>query len=158
MKKFNLLLVLLLFLVTLNSTFYFLFTIKVSVVDWIVLNPCAISNYVFLVGFIVYQIKGNKIIMYFAILPMTFFGGIGLIIFPWDGIYNLIPQFSHILMTLAIIVTIYSTFKNNNFKEAFIGCIIGILLFSGFIAYQQRSVYQNPDKLNKILGISLEKN
>jgi hypothetical protein len=131
---------------------------KVSLNDWIVFNACAVTNYVYLMGFIVNKISGNKLIMHSALLPMFFFGGMGLFIFPWNGIYNLIPQMSHIIMILTVLITVISTYKNKVFREAFLGCIIGIVIFSGFITYQQRYAYSNPEKMDKIIGISIDNN
>ena len=81
---------------------------------------------------------------------MFFFGTLGMFFLPWSGM-NIIPQVGHIIMTLNITITIYTSFAMGDFKRAAIGVVIGIVVFAPFIAFQQTYVRDHPDDFNLIL-------
>jgi hypothetical protein len=145
-----------LLLVTVQSTFYFLGVLKTEMIEWIVFNACAPSNMTFLIGFIVYLLCRDRTVLHMAILPMFFFGVGGLIVFPWRGM-NLIPQISHIIMALNIGWTIFVTMKMNDYKAATIGLILGITIFSFFIAFQQNYVASHPEDFKRIMHMEKSK-
>ncbi len=151
--KVSLGLAIMLLLVTLNSTYYFLVIAKVKAVEWLVFNACAPSNLVFLVGFMIYLFTQNRLVMNMAILPMFFFGGLGLFLFPWKG-FNLVAQISHIVMTLNVLWTVFSFFVVKDYQISFTGLLLGILFFSPFIGFQQSYVNTHPNALTKILGVN----
>jgi len=142
----------LLLLVTANSTYFFLGMRKVAFIEWLVFNACAPSSITFLIGFTLFLTGKDRIILHASILPMFFFGGLGLFIFPWNG-YNIIAQISHIIMVLNIGWVIVTTLKTRNFQPAAIGMLLGIMFFSFFIGYQQHYVATHPEDLKNILGI-----
>lgn len=142
----------LLLLVTLNSTYFFLGMRKVGFIEWIAFNACAPASFTYLIGFILAIWVKNRIVLHMSILPMFFFGGLGLIIFPWSG-YNIIGQISHIIMTLNIGWAILTTFKTRDFQPAAIGMLLGIVIFSFFIGFQQHYVANHPEELKSVLGI-----
>ncbi len=152
MNKIGLILSILLLLTTLQSTFFFLGVLKVNFIEWIVFNACAPSNITFLIGFVLFLTFKNRIVLYMAILPMFFFGVLGLFVFPWSGM-NIIPQIGHIIMTLNIIWTIWIMFKTNDYKVAAIGMLLGIVIFSIFIGFQQRYVATHQEDFKRIMQI-----
>ena len=101
MHIIGIILAILLLLATIQSTFFFLVVMKVKFVEWIVFNACAPSNITFLIGFALFLLFKNRTVLYMAILPMFFFGVLGLFVFPWNGV-NIILQIGHMLMTLNI--------------------------------------------------------
>lgn len=145
-------LAILLLLVTINSTIYFLTNLKVSPLEWVVFNACAPSNILYILCFTFFLVTGNKTGLTIGILPLFFFGTMGLIIFPWGG-YNIIPQISHILMTLNVIWAVYSIFSTGAYKAATIGFLISILICGSFIAFQQIYTRTHQEDLHKILQI-----
>ncbi len=76
--------------------------------------------------------------------------------FPWSGM-NIIPQIGHIIMTLNIVWTIFVTIKTNDYKAAAIGLILGIVIFSFFIGYQQNYVASHSEDFKKIMQIKKPK-
>ncbi len=150
MRKAGWVLAVLLAIATVNSTWFFFNVLKVSFQGWIFLNACAPSILVFLAGFIVWFVRENRILLHVPILPLFFFGTLGLFVFPWEGM-NIIGQISHILMTLAIVWILVNTFRLNDWKNAAIGLLVGVLIFAPFIFLQQDYVRANPAQFLKMI-------
>jgi len=155
LKKTQVILAVLLLLCTLNSTFYFFIILKVNFIEWIFFNACAVTCVVYLIGFVLYLIKKNRIIIFTSILPMFYFGGISLYLFPWTG-FALIAQAHHLIMVLNILLAVIVLFKENDFKNAVIGLLLGILVFSFFIQMQQNYVNSHPEFIADKLGLNPE--
>lgn len=155
-NKIGIVLVVLLLLTTIQSTFYFFWMLKVKLIEWLVFNACAPSNITFLVGFILFLLFKNRIVLHIPILPMFFFGTLGLFVFPWTGM-NIIPQIGHLIMTLNIGWVIFLTFKTKDYKVATIGMLLGIVIFSIFIGFQQRYVATHPGDFKRIMRIEKPK-
>jgi len=81
----SIILAVILLLTVANSTWYFLGIAKVSAVQWLVFNACAPSSIAFLLGLIFYFRTKNKMWLTIAVVPMMFFGTMGLFIFPWKA-------------------------------------------------------------------------
>jgi hypothetical protein len=150
MNKIGIILAVLLLLATIQSTFYFFGTLKVRFVEWIVFNTCAPSNITFLIGVALFLLLKDRTVMHMAILPMFFFGVGGLIVFPWSGM-NIIPQIGHIIMALNIGWTIFVTLRTTDYKAATVGLLLGIAVFSFFIAFQQNYVASHPADFKRIM-------
>ena len=148
----GILLALLLFLVTIQSTFFFLRVLKTGLIKWIFFNACALSNITFLIGFSLFLLFNDRTVLHMAILPMFFFGVLGLVIFPWNGM-NIIPQIGHLIMTLNIMWIVLVTFKTGDFKVATTGLLLGIVVFSPFIGFQQHYTSSHPEDFKRIMQI-----
>lgn len=144
-----------LLLVTINSTYFFLGVSKVKPIEWLVFNACAPSSIAYLIGFAIFLLTKNRIALHISILPLFFFGGLGLFLFPWSG-FNLIAQFSHVIMVLNMGWALYGTVATGDYKAAALGLLIGIGIFTPFINYQQTYAYSHPEAFQKILGVSSE--
>lgn len=155
MKKTGIILAGILLLLTINSMYYFFVMAKASFVEWLVFNACAPSNIVYIIGFIVYMVTKNRTALHVSILPLFFFGGLGLYFFPWSG-NNIIAQISHIFMILNMLWVLIVTFSKGDFKAATIGLLIGIVIFSPFITFQQTYTNTHPEAFKRILGVSVE--
>lgn len=155
MLKVGTVLAVLLLLVTINSVNFFLGIAKVKPIEWMVFNACAPSSIAYLIGFIIFLITKNRIALNISILPLFFFGGLGLYLFPWGG-YNLIAQFSHIIMVLNMFWALYTTLTSGDYKGLALGLLIGIGIFAPFINYQQTYANTHPEACQKILGVSIE--
>lgn len=140
----------LLLLTTLSSTWFFLSELKVTVLEWSVFNACAPSSFVYLICFVLFMVKKNYTALSVAIIPMFFFGTMGLFVFSWDG-QNLFAQISHIIMTLNICWSIYILFKKNDFKAIAIGLMIGVFLFIPYISFTQHYCRIHAEKVEQIL-------
>ena len=141
----------LLLLITLQSTAYYFGKLKLGFTQWLFFNPCAISNICFLIGFGLSLSKGDRTILHSPILPMFFFGTMGIFFLPWYGM-NIIPQAGHIIMTANIALTIWTTLTSKDYRAAAIGLIIGVVIFTPFIALQQKYVRDHPQEFRRMLG------
>jgi len=142
----------LLFLMSVNSTWFFLTQLKVSIFEWSIFNACAPSSFVYVLCFLIYLIWKKEVFLPVAIVPLFFFGTGGLFVFPWDGM-NLFAQASHIVMTLNVIWVIYVTLKTARYKPLAIGLLFSILLFIPYISYNQHYCRTHAEDLEKILQI-----
>jgi hypothetical protein len=156
MHIIGIILAILLLLATIQSTLFFLIVMKVKFVEWIVFNACAPSNITFLVGFALFLFFKDRTILHMAILPMFFFGVLGLFVFPWNGV-NIIPQIGHMLMALNIGWTVFVTLNTHDYKAATVGMLLGIAVFSVFIGFQQQYVATHPEDFKKILQLEKPK-
>ena len=152
----GIILAILLLLATMQSTFFFLVIMKVKFIEWIVFNACAPSNITFLIGFALFLLFKDSTVLHMAILPMFFFGVLGLFVFPWNGV-NIIPQVGHIIMTLNIGWAVLVTLKTYDYKAATLGMLLGIAVFSVFIGFQQNYMATHPEDLQRILNIEKPK-
>lgn len=155
MLKLGIGLAVMLALVTLNSTYFFLGVSKVKLVEWLVFNACAPSSIAYLIGFVIFLLTGSRIALHISILPLFFFGGLGLFLFPWSG-YHLIAQISHLIMVLNMLWALYTTITTGDYKAVALGLLIGIGIFAPFIGYQQSYVNSHPEDFQRILGVSSE--
>jgi len=155
MLKLGIGLAVVLLLGAINSTYFFLGVSKVKPIEWIVFNACAPSSIAYLIGFAIFLLTKNRIALHIGILPLFFFGGLGLFFFPWSG-YNLIAQFSHVIMVLNMLWAVYGTLSTGDYKAAVLGLLIGIGIFAPFIGYQQSYVNTHPEDFQRILGVSSE--
>ena len=142
--------IVLLFLVTIQGSIFYLVKLKVKFIEWLFFNPCAISNIVFLIGFIIAKTTGNRIILHTAILPMFFFGTLGMFFLPWKGM-NIIPQIAHIIMTVNIFLTLHTTIAEKDYRLATIGLLVSIIVFAPFIGLQQKYKREHPKRFEEIL-------
>ena len=142
----------LLFLMAVNSTWYFLTQLKVSIFEWSIFNACAPSSFAYLFCFLMFLIGKRMVFLPVAVVPLFFFGTGGLFVFPWDGM-NLFAQASHIVMTLNVIWVIYVTFKTACYKSLAIGLLLSILLFIPYISYNQHYCRTHAEDLQRILQI-----
>jgi hypothetical protein len=145
-------LAILILLVTAQSTTFFLGRLRVKFLEWFFFNACAPSNIAFLIGFVIFITTGKRIILHTAILPMFFFGFLGMFAFSWKGM-NIIPQIGHIVMTLNIAMTLWMTFRIGDYQSATIGLLIGIVIFSVYIGFQQDYVRRHPEEFKRIMRI-----
>jgi hypothetical protein len=152
----GIILAVLLLLATMQSTFFFLVKMKTKFVEWVVFNACAPANITFLIGFFLFLLFKDRTVLHMAILPMFFFGVLGLFVFPWKGA-NIIPQIGHIIMALNIGWVILVTLKTHDYKAATTGMLLGIVVFSVFIGFQQNYVATHPEDLERILYLERPK-
>jgi hypothetical protein len=152
----GIILAILLLLATMQSTFFFLFIMKTKFVEWIAFNACAPANITFLIGFVLFLLFKDRTVLHMAILPMFFFGVLGLFVFPWKGV-NIIPQVGHIIMALNIGWIVLVTLITYDYKAATIGMLLGIVVFSVFIGFQQNYVATHPEDFKRILHLERPK-
>lgn len=130
-----------------NSTYYFLVQAKFPVLGWVFFNSCFVASLIWLVGFI---FRWRWLSM--ASLPfLLFFGGGGLLFFPWSG-FMITAQISHVVMMLAFIHTIVDAFCTRGWKAKVFGLIGGIVVFVGFLVLQQSYTKAHPELWQRMMG------
>ena len=149
----SIILAIILLLNVMNSSWYFLGIAKVSVIQWIVFNACAPSSIAYMLGLVIYFVTSNKMWLSIAVVPMMFFGTMGLFVFPWSSGIDLLTQFSHVVMTLNIAWGLWIILKNNDYKALGTGLLTSILVFIPFIAFTQAFCRVHAEEVMKYLGI-----
>lgn len=142
-----------LLLTIINSTWFFLGIAKVSIIQWIVFNACAPSGITFLLGLIIYFCTSDKMWLSIAVVPMMFFGTMGLFVFPWSSGTDIMVQFSHIIMTLNITWGLWIILKDKDYKALGTGLLTSALVFIPFIAFTQAYCREHAEEMMKFLGI-----
>lgn len=133
-KIAGIILAVLLFIITLSSTFFFLGKLKISLIEWVSFNACSPTSFLYLLLFIVFLIKKNAFYLVITFLPIYFLGTMSMYVMPWNEL-NLIAHVGHIVMTLNLIWVVYVILKHKEYKALGIGLLISILLFVPYIAY-----------------------
>jgi hypothetical protein len=110
-------------LAALNSTFVFLLILKAGIDGWVMMNICAPSIALFVIGFLV----RNRVLKTAGSTMMFRYGTLGLYIFGWDG-YNIPAQIGHILMTLAVIYAVVDSVRYQQWKSLGLGVALGIAI------------------------------
>ncbi|MDD5065652.1 MAG: hypothetical protein PHF84_01265 [bacterium] len=150
MNALRTVLIVLVLLAALQSTWFFLGMARVGVISWLTFNACAVANITLIIGYVLFLVLKTRLVMYMAVLPLFFFGTGGLFVFPWGG-WNIIPQISHIIMTLNLIVLVYDMFRTGDFKTGALGLLLSIVLFGWFLGFQQSYVYSHRSEFQKIM-------
>jgi hypothetical protein len=143
----------LLFFLSAFSTWFFLTQLKVSVLEWSIFNACAPTSFAYVLCFLIFLFCKKEVFLPVTIVPLFFFGTMGLFVFPWNGM-NLFAQVSHIVMTLNVIWIIYVVLKTKHFKSLAIGLLLSIMLFIPYIAYTQYYCRNHADDVLRVLQIN----
>ena len=142
----------LLLITIVNSTYYFLGIAGVSVNQWLVFNACAPSSIAYIIGLAVCLFTRDRMWLAVAVVPIFFFGTMGMFVFPWNG-YNMMAQVSHILMTFNIAWALYVLLKYRDYKALGLGLLVSIIVFMPFITYTQVYCREHADEVMRVLGI-----
>ena len=149
-KVIGIVLAVLLLFVTLSSTFFFLGTLKVSVLDWVAFNACAPTSFLYLCFFIVFLINKNATYLVVSFLPTYFLGTMAMFVLPWNGSY-IIAHIGHIIMTMNLAWVLYVILKHKSYKALAIGLLIGMLFFVPYIAYVQSYNQADAAEISRVL-------
>jgi hypothetical protein len=134
-------------LAAINSTYFFLGSLKVGVVGWLMMNTCAPSIALFVAGFL----ARSPLVMVAGAVMMFRYGTGGLFAFRWDG-YNLIPQIGHILMTLAVIYVLVDIIRNKRWRTLVLGLVLGLVIVTALGFAQQAWFTAHPGALEMLFG------
>lgn len=140
-------------LLTLAGSGYFFFTLRVNLVQWLAYNACSPSSIVYLYCFVAFLARQQPALLAVALLPMYYFGTMGLFTFTWSGA-NVFAQMSHITMTLNLIWAIYVFRKTIDYKTYAQWLIFGILVFVPYIAFVMYYCRTHADELTTLLQMA----
>ncbi|WP_392448151.1 hypothetical protein ACF3OB_02185 [Capnocytophaga canis] len=152
-KTIGMVLAFLLLLLTLSGSWYFFTELKVSLLQWAMFNACSPSSLVYLLCFLLFIWKKKAVLLPLALLPMYYFGTMGMFTFGWSGA-NIFAQISHIVMTLNIVWVIYLFVKNANYQAFAKGLLWSILLFVPYIAYVMYYCRIHAEDVSKLLQMN----
>jgi len=134
-------------LAALNSTYYFLANLRVGVIGWLMMNTCAPSIALFVLGFLV----SSPMVMAAAGVLMFRYGTLGLFVFSWGG-YNIIPQIGHILMTLAVIYVLVDAVRHRRWQALGMGVALGLVILLPLMIVQNAWFEAHPGMLEQLFS------
>lgn len=137
-------------LMAINSANFFLGMLKTDVASWLMMNTCAPSIALFVIGFLL----GNPVVMVAASAMMFRYGTLGLFVFQWDG-FNIIAQAGHILMTLAVIYVVVDVVRHRRWKALGLGLLLGIVILFPLETIQTMWLVANPEIAPKLFSGNL---
>jgi hypothetical protein len=131
--------------------FVFRIFLNATLLQWLMYNVCAPTQIIFFILVILFYKKPQySQYLLIMVLPLTYFGTMGLFIFPWTGQGAVTTQLSHILMTLSAVWVIYI---NRNVKEINKKVLYWIYAAALLIAGQQWYCRVTADILKKMLNV-----
>ena len=133
-------------LMALNSTYFFLARMHAGVDGWLMMNSCAPSILLFLVGFA----AASPLVMAAGATMMFRYGVLGLVVFGWQG-PNLFAQAGHIAMTLAVVYTVNWVVRHRRWRLLILGIGLGLLVLIPYSIAQHYYFEARPELLQQLL-------
>lgn len=134
-------------LAALNSTYAFLILLKTGVTGWLMMNSCAPSITLFVLGYAL----ANPVVLTAAAVLMLRYGTAGLFVFSWTG-PNLIAQIGHVLMTLAAAYVVYRIVRERRWRALAAGVVTGIVLVALYALAQSAWFSAHPGALEMLFS------
>jgi len=94
------------------------------------------SIIVFLVCFSLFRKTRNDLWQAIPILPLYYYGTMGLFVMPWNEA-NIVAQITHVIITINVIWLLYQLLKEHKFESLGKGLLIGMLVFVPVFAWIQ---------------------
>ena len=129
---------------------FFLGMLKTDVAGWLMMNTCAPSIALFVIGFLL----GSPMVMVAGSVLMFRYGTLGLFVFRWDG-FNIIAQVGHILMTLAVFYVMVDVGRSRRWKTLGWGLALGIAILIPLTIVQTMWINANPGLVEKLFSGNL---
>ncbi len=155
-KSSGIVLAALILIVTAMSSMFFLFELKLSLIQWVAFNSCSVINIISLICFCLFVFGNKPSALAFTILPAFYLGTLSMFVLPWNQ-DMLMAHAGHIFMSLHIIWVIGVLIKNQLYKAMGIGLLVGILVFSPFIAWEQQYQQLHLSEFTEIVNLNLQK-
>lgn len=137
------------FLALLNSAYFFLAIAKFGLLKWLAFNACSVSIMVHLGCFICFRISKKDFFLAIALVPLYYYGTMGLLVMSWD-VANMFSQITHIIITINVIWILFVLLKDFKFESLGKGLLIGVILFVPLFA-----IIQNYSQLHMVEFIQL---
>lgn len=115
-------------LALLNSGYFFLAIVKLSLVEWLAFNACSLAIIIYLICFAAYRLTKKDFLPVIPLLPLYYYGTMGLFLMPFTAT-NLFAHATHIIITITFGWTLFGMLKNRQFEALGIGLLIGLLAF-----------------------------
>lgn len=137
-------------LALLNSAYFFVSIAKFGLVEWLAFNACSISIIAYLVCFICFQITKKDFFLAIALVPLYYYGTMGLFVVSWDA-ENVFAQITHIIITLNVFWILFVLLKEFKFDSLGKGLLIGVFLFVPLFAIVQNYLQIHMAELIQLL-------
>ena len=152
----GLVLAILLFAVLLNSSYFFLAILNLSLGKWFAFNACSLAIIVYLICYMLFRIKSWLFLLAIPLLPL--FGDwagtgtptMGLFVMPWNQA-NIFAQVTHLIITLNVLWILWVFLKERQFGALGKGLLVGIIVFVPVIACIQSYTQIHMDEFMKVL-------
>jgi hypothetical protein len=118
----------LMLLTLLNSAYFFISIVRFQIGEWLVFNACSLAIISYLVCFACYQISKKDFFLAIALVPLYYYGSMGLFVVPWNAA-NMFSQITHIIITLNVIWILFVLLKEFRYDSLGKGLLIGVLVF-----------------------------
>lgn len=115
-------------LTLLNSAYFFLVILKLGIGQWLAFNACSVAIIIYLICFTISAVKRNSTWLSVALLPMYYYGTMGLFIMPWNE-SNLFAHITHIIITCNALWVLSLIFKKQNFEALGKALLCSIVVF-----------------------------
>jgi hypothetical protein len=129
------------------STFVFLSFLRLGPVEWVMINTCAPSIFIFAIAFLL----KSPPLMVAASVWMLRFGFGGLFAFDWEGV-NLVAQVGHLLMTVGVVYTAWRVIGEQRWRALAWGVALGLVTLIPFTLLQGAWFKARPGLLESLFG------
>jgi hypothetical protein len=140
----------LMFITLLNNLFFFVVKLKLGLGSWIAFNACSLAIITYLACFVFFRISKKEQFMAVSLLPLYYYGTMGLFLMPWNAA-NAFAQVTHIIITLSVFRVLYLFLKERNFDALGRGLLISILIFVPIFAYIQSFTQAHMNEFLEVL-------
>lgn len=137
-------------LTLLNSAYFFLSVVKLQMGEWLVFNACSLAIISYLVCFAGFKITKKDFFLAIALVPLYYYGSMGLFVVPWDAA-NIFSQITHMIITLNVIWVLYVLLKESRYESLGKGLLIGVLGFVPAFAVIQTYSQLHMDEFLQML-------
>jgi hypothetical protein len=140
----------LMLLTLLNSAYFFISVVNFQIGEWLAFNACSLAIISYLVCFACFQISKKDFFLAIALVPMYYYGSMGLFVVPWDAV-NTFPQITHIIISLNVIWILFVLLKQSRYESLGKGLLIGVLVFVPIFAVIQAYLQLHMAELMQML-------
>ncbi len=121
-------LAIIMFLSLLNSAYFFLGMLKLSIGRWLAFNACSLAIIAYLLCYTLFLKNKREYLLAIPLLPLYYYGTMGLFVMPWNAA-NLFAHVTHIIITINVSWILYFLLKERNFEALGKGSLIAIVAF-----------------------------
>lgn len=147
----GLVLAVLMLLSLLNSGYFFIGMLKLSIWKWLAFNACSLAIIAYLIGYALFRKTKKDFFLAIPLLPLYYYGTMGLFVMPWNEA-SLFAQVSHIIITANVLWILYVLLKERNYEALGKGALIAIVLFVPLFAIIQNYTQTHMNEFLQILN------
>lgn len=134
----------------LNSFYFFVVMLKLNALKWLSFNACSLAIIIYLVCFILFQLTKKEHLLAIPLLPLYYYGTMGLFVMPWDAT-NAFAQVTHIIITINLFWILYMLLKEQKFEPIGKGLLTGVIIFVPIFAFIQSFTQLHSEEFLKAL-------